>query len=270
MPALRTVERSSESFGSLLQYWRKARSLSQLALSTEARISSRHLCFIETGRASPSRDMVLRLADVLDVPLRSRNALLLAAGFAPVFAESTLNAPELAIVRSALDAILKQQQPYPAVVMNRSWDIMTTNAAAEHFFGFLLEGRTPPEQPNVLRLMFHPEALRPLVRNWSRVAETLIRRAHREAVGGVPDEQLKAVLAEIHSYPGVPQTWRSSDPALPLLPIIPITFVKGERVFSYFSTVTILGTPQDITAQELRIECFFPADDQTRRAALEV
>jgi transcriptional regulator with XRE-family HTH domain len=267
MPPPRRSSRAEESVGALLQFWRSARHLSQLALAHEAEISPRHLCFVETGRSKPSRDMVLRLADVLDVPLRSRNALLLAAGFAPVFAESDLNAPELAAVRGALDAILKQQEPFPAVVLNRSWDIIGTNTAADRFFGFLMEGQRPIAPPNVLRLMFHPEALRPFVANWLEVAETLYRRAHREAVGGVPDASLKHVLADIMSYPDVPQTWRSSDPSSSLLPIVPVTFRRAGRTFNFFSTVTTLGTPQDVTVQEIRIECFFPVDDATRREA---
>lgn len=267
MPQPRRPSRSGESVGPLLQFWRRARHLSQLALANEAEISPRHLCFVETGRARPSRDMVLRLADVLDVPLRSRNALLLAAGFAPVFAESDLDAPELAAVRGALDAILKQQEPYPAVVLDRRWDIVGTNRAADRFFGFLMEGQRAIDPPNVLRLMFHPEALRPFVVNWLEVGQALYRRAHREAVGGVPDAGLKRVLAEVASYPGVPETWRSSDPSSSLLPIVPVTFQRSGRTFHFFSTVTTLGTPQDVTVQEIRIECFFPVDDATRRQA---
>lgn len=267
MPQLLRSRRSAQSVGTLLAYWRKARRMSQLALASAAEISPRHLCFVETGRAKPSRDMVLLLADVLDVPLRSRNALLLAAGFAPVFAESDLDAPELAAVRSALDAILKQQEPYPAVILNRRWDIIGTNQPADRFFGFLMEGQQAIEPPNVLKLIFHPKRLRPFVANWPAVAETLFRRAHREAVGGVPDESLQKVLDEILTYPGVPQTWRSPDPASSLLPIVPVSFQKAGRSFNFFSTVTTLGTPQDVTVQEIRIECFFPVDDATRRAA---
>jgi hypothetical protein len=122
----------------------------------------------------------------------------------------------------------------------------------------------------VLKLIFHPEGLRPFVTNWLAVAETLYRRAHREAIGGVPDESLQKVLDEIMHYPGVPQTWRSADPASSLLPIVPVTFQKAGRTFNYFSTVTTLGTPQDVTVQEIRIECFFPVDDATRSAALRL
>lgn len=255
------------SVGALLQYWRKARHLSQLALATEAEISPRHLCFVETGRSRPSREMVLLLAGVLDVPLRERNALLLAAGFAPLYPETRLDAPELAAVRGALDAILRQQEPFPAVVMNRAWDIVSTNRAAARFFGFLLGDRPADPQPNVLRMMLRPGGARDLVTNWPAVAETLIRRVHREAVGGVEDERTQALLAELLAYPGVAEAWRRASRDAPQLPIIPVSFARDGRTFHFFSTVTTLGTPQDVTAQELRIECFFPADAETTQQA---
>lgn len=265
MPATR-ARRPRSSVGSLLQGWRRTRHLSQLALAAEAEISSRHLCFIETGRANPSREMVLLLASVLDVPLRERNALLLAAGFAPVYQESNMDGPELAAVRRALDAILGQQEPFPAVVMNRSWDIVRTNGAATRFFGLLLGARAAAGPANVLRMMFDPRGLRPFVANWEAVAEALVHRVHREAVGGVPDAPTRALLAEILRFPGVPAAWHTARPA-PVLPVVPVRFRKGELELDFFSTVTTLGTPQDITVQELRIECFFPADERTQRAA---
>lgn len=258
--------------GPLLKHWRNARRLSQLALAAEAEVSIRHLCFIETGRSAPSRAMVLKLAEVLDVPLRERNTLLLAAGFAPVYEESALDAPELAAVRGALDAILAQQEPYPALVMNRDWDILHTNAAAVRFFAFLRAGHgtSAPGPPNVLRRMFHPDGVRRHVTNWPDVAEALVRRARREAIGGVTDERAQRILAEVLAYPDVPASLASLagvDATAPLLPIVPVQYARGERRFDYFSTVTTLGTPQDVTLQELRIECFFPADDATRAEA---
>ena len=256
--------------GALLQHWRKARHLSQLALATEAEISPRHLCFVETGRARPSREMILLLASALDVPLRERNAMLLAGGFAPVYSERGLDAPELAAVRGALDAILDQQEPFPAVVMNRQWDIIATNRAAPRFFGYLLGGAAPDPRPNVLRMMLGPGAMRPHVANWEAVAQALVRRVHREALGGMADENTAKLLAEILAYPGVSEAWSRADRDLSLLPIVPVTFHKGRRVFSFFSTVTTLGTPQDITAQELRIECFFPHDPDTAAAARQL
>jgi transcriptional regulator with XRE-family HTH domain len=253
-------------FGPLLKHWRNARRLSQLALAAEAAVSIRHVSFIETGRAGPSRDMVLKLAEVLDVPLRERNTLLLAAGFAPVYQESALDAPALVEVRGALDAILAQQEPYPALVMDRDWNIRQTNAAAVRFFGFLQRGRTasPPGPANVLRRMFHPDGVRPHVLNWLDVAEALVRRARREAIGGFADERAQRILAEVLSYPGVPSSLKSLDATVPLLPIVPIRYCRDDRRFDFFSTVTTLGTPQDVTLQELRIECFFPANDETR------
>jgi transcriptional regulator with XRE-family HTH domain len=255
------------TLGALLQYWRRARNLSQLALAHEADVSPRHVCFLETGRAKPSRDMVLHLADTLGVPLRERNALLLAAGFAPMFRESTLDDPELAPVRTAIDAILKQQEPYPAVAMNRHWDIVAANRAATRFFAMLLDGRTPTGAGNVLRLMFHQDGLRPFVENWDAVAHALVRRVHREAVGGTLDAAGRALLSEVLDYPGVPARLRTPDLGVPLVPVVPVSFRHRGRAFNFFSAVTVLGTPQDITVQELRIESFFPLDAATDAAA---
>lgn len=255
------------AIGALLQYWRKTRNMSQLALANEAAVSSRHVCFLETGRAKPSREMVLHLADTLSVPLRERNALLLAAGYAPMFPESSLDAPQLASVRAAIDAILTQQEPYPAVVMNRGWDIVATNQAAARLFGLLLGRRTPPDAGNVLRLMFHPDGLRPCVTNWEAVARALVQRLHRETIGGVLDEGARKLLAEILDYPGVPASWRTLDLGPALLPVLPVSFQHGPLRFDFFSAVTVLGTPQDITLQELRIESFFPVDAATAAAA---
>ena len=270
------------TFGGILQYWRKARHLTQLALAIEADVSPRHVCFVETGRAKPSRDMVMLLASVLDVPLRERNMLLLAAGFAPIYRESNLEAAELAPVRAALEAILRQQEPYPAVVLDRHWDIVRTNTAATAFFSFLLDpgpaaGRgsapssagPPPSarRPNVLRLIFDERALKPWVANWPSVAEALITRVRREAVGGVEDAETIALVEEVLAYPGVPKSLRKPNLETPLLPVVPVSFAKGGKTFAFFSAVTTLGTPQDITVQELRIESFFPANAATEAAS---
>lgn len=255
--------------GPLLKHWRNARRLSQLTLAAQASVSIRHLCFLETGRARPSRAMVLRLAEVLDVPLRERNTLLLSAGFSPQYQESPLDAPALSAARGALDAILAQQEPFPALVMDRSWDIQHTNAAARRFFAYLNDEQeaTPLGPPNVLRRMFHPDGIRRHISNWHEVAEALIRRVRKEALGGVTDERAQRILDEVLDYPGVPQELRTLDPATPQLPIVPVHYVRAGRRFDYFSTVTTLGTPQDVTLQELRIECFFPMNDQTRTQA---
>jgi hypothetical protein len=157
-----------------------------------------------------------------------------------------------------------KQEPFPAVVMNRHWDIVVTNSAAQTFFSFLRDDR-PASAPNVVRMMFDPNELRPHVSNWETVGESLVRRVYREAVGGVPDEKTTALLKEVLAYPGVPSKWARSDSDTPLVPLIPVAFAKNGRRFTFFSAITTLGTPQDVTLQELRIECFFPMDDETER-----
>jgi len=263
--------------GTMLQQWRQTRGKSQLDLALAAAVSPRHVSFIETGRSSPSREMVLTLARALDIPLRERNALLLAAGYAPIYRETKLDAPELEPARRCLDLILKHQEPYPAVVMNRRWDILQTNSAADRLFAFLLRGsksqsksksKKQKRKPNVLRLMFDPNAVRPHVENWEAVAEALVQRVHREAVGGVLDQETRALMSEVLAYPGVPSRWAAIDPNVVLSPFVPVSFGKGSFSASYFSAVTTLGTPQDITLQEIRVECFYPANEATRRLEL--
>jgi len=254
-------------FGQLLAGWRRMRAKSQLELAIEARVSPRHVSFVETGRSIPSREMVLALATALDVPLRERNALLLAAGYAPIYREAPLDAPELEAARHALALILEHQEPYPAVVMNRYWDVLDANEAARDFLGFLSGDAAPAAPLNVVRQMLRPDGLRPHVTNWEEVAESLVQRVHREALGGVADERTRGLLAEVTAYPGVPARWRTFDPGVALGPLVPICFAKDDVVARYFSTVTTIGTAQDVTLQELRVECFFPADAATRDGA---
>ncbi len=261
--------RGASAGGSLLRRWREARHLSQLALSAEAGVSMRHLSFIETGRAKPSREMIHRLAEVMNVPLRERNALLLSAGFAPGYPEAGIDlaAPQLAPVRLALDAMLAQQEPFPAVVLSRHWDVLKANQAAGRLFSFLLGSGRQEEPANVVRLMFDPGGLRPWVKNWEAAAEALIRRVHREAVGAVLDEKTRQLLQEVLAYPGVPEQWARPELDQPLLPVVPVIFEKEGVTFSYFSAVTTIGTPQDVLLQEVRVESFFPMDIQTREQA---
>jgi transcriptional regulator with XRE-family HTH domain len=253
--------------GRLLQHWRQARRKSQLALALDARISARHLSFVESGRAKPSHDMVLKLASALDVPFRERNALMTAAGYAHVYRETGLAQPELAQVQKAIQLIFEHQEPYPAVVMDRHWNLINSNNAAKTFFGLLLAGTQAPEPPNVLRLMFHPDGLRPWVTNWEAVAPSLIQRVHREAIGGLPDPATLKLLEEITSFTGVSEALRRPDLNAPITPLLAVKFRKGKLALNFFSAVTTLGTPLDVTLQEIRIECFFPADEQTAAKA---
>lgn len=256
------------SFGRLLAEWRRVRGASQLDLATRADVSPRHVSFVETGRSKPSREMVLQLAGALDVPLRERNALLLAAGFAPLYRETKLDAPELDAARRALEFILDHQEPYPAVVLDRHWNILSMNGAGQRFVGLLTEGQPAiPGAPNVVRSVFHPHGLRPWIANWEEVASHLVQRVHREAVGGVTDDPTKRLLREVLSYPGVPERFRSPDVETAISPLVALDFRKGDVAARFFSTVTTLGTPQDVTLQEVRVECFFPADRATEAVA---
>jgi transcriptional regulator with XRE-family HTH domain len=250
--------------GRLIQHWRRVRNKSQLSLALQAGVSARHIGFLELGRANPSREMILLLAGVLDVPLRERNALLLAAGFAPIYTETGLEAPEMRHARTAIGLILKHQEPYPAVVMDRHWNMLSSNGAASRFFGRLITLPSGGPPANIIRLMFDPAGLRPFVANWEAVAEALIQRIHREALGGVSDAGTASLLKEVLAYPGVPGRWRLPDLLAPFpRPFLAVLFRKGRQAWDFFSTVTTLGTPLDVTLQEIRIECFFPADEQT-------
>jgi transcriptional regulator with XRE-family HTH domain len=255
--------------GQLLQDWRRTRGKSQLALSLDSGVSTRHLSFIESGRANPSRDMVLLLADALDVPLRERNDLLTAAGYAEMYRENGLSQPALAQARQAIDLILERQKPFPAVVMDRHWTIVTTNRPAEQLFARLLAGRSLPGPPNVIRLMFHPEGVRRCVTNWEAVAGSLLRRMHREAIGGRLDDGLRALFNEALALAGMPARLLLAGKTTPDEAVLPVQFRHAGLALDFFSTLTTLGTPRDVTLQEIRIECFHPANEETDRRARE-
>jgi len=260
---------AESAFGPLLRQWRARRRMSQLDLAAEAEISSRHLSFIETGRAGPSREMVRLLAQVLDVPLRDRNALLTAAGYAPIYRETRLEAPAMAQARRALDFILRQQEPYPALVLDRHWNVLDVNEGSARVQQAFLDSAAVAElgTPNAMRLMFHPRAFRPHIVNWEAIAASLIQWLHRDALSGFADSETRALLQELLSYPDVPRHWRTLDVEASTTPFLPIEFSKDELSLRYFTTLTSLGTPHDITLQELRIECFFPADEATEAAS---
>ena len=256
-------------FGRLLRQWRSRRGMSQLDLSVDAEISSRHLSFLETGRAQPSREMALRLARVLDVPLRDRNDLLTMAGYAPIYRETALDAPDMAHVRRALDFILRQQEPYPALVLDRHWNVLKVNDGSARVQAMFLDPATVATlgAPNAMRLMFHPQAFRPYIVNWEATAASLIQWLHRDVLRGFGDAATRGLLEELLSYPDVPRHWRTLDLDASTAPFLPIEFRKGDVILRYFTTLTSLGTPHDVTLQELRIESFFPADEATEEAS---
>ncbi len=263
-------ESKRTAFGRVLRDWRTARGLSQLELALNGEVSQRHISFLESGRAQPSRDMVLQLATVLDIPLREQNTMLEAAGFAHVFKARELSDPQMAQVRKALECML-QQQPYPAMVIDRHWNLQMGNAASTQLMGWLMPPTagptdlTPHGQVNVLRLLFHPEGVRPFVGNWREVAGALIERLHREAVADGQSEATMAFLEELLGYPDVPRDWFAPNWEAWTAPILTLQLVKDDLELNFFSTITTLGTPRDVTLQELHIEHFFPADTMTER-----
>src|SRR5574341_544569 len=257
-------ESQSNSLGVLLKQWRERRRMSQLSLALEAEISSRHLSFMETGRRRPSREMVLLLAQVLEVPPRSRNDLLAAAGYAPIYRESSLDAPELAQFRRALDFMLQQQEPYPAIVVDRYWNVLLGNEGTNRFLGIFLtsESIAALGPANAMRLICHPKGLRPYIVNWEITAAVLIQWLHRDLLRNA-DAGTQLLLDEILAYPDVPRNWRMLDLDAPAAPFLTIEMQKGDMQLKFFSTLTALGTPYDITLHELRIENYFPADEIT-------
>jgi transcriptional regulator with XRE-family HTH domain len=248
--------------GVLLRQWRDVRGKTQLDLSLDAGVSQKHISFVESGRSIPSRQMLLDLAQALDVPLRERNQLLMAAGYAPLYSDQALEAPLMNSISRALQRMLRQHEPFPAIVMDRHWNVLMTNNAAPRLFNCFIDMAARPSPRNLLHLMFDPKGMRPFVANWPETARGLLGRVYREALGRVIDETTKALLAELSQYPGVKPEWRVPPPGA-TMPMIPLTFVKEGVRLNYFSMVTTVGTPQTVTAEELRLECMFPADDAT-------
>jgi transcriptional regulator with XRE-family HTH domain len=247
--------------GAMLRYWRERRAKSQLELSLDAGVSQRHISFIEVGRSQPSRQMLVDLATALDMPLRDRNTLLLAGGYAPIYPDGAWDDPEMAVISRALERMLRQHEPFPALVIDRYWNVLMTNQAAPRFFGSFCDLSARPKPRNMLELMFDPAGMRPFIADFPAVAASLMQRVHRETVGRVADAGTKDLLARLLAFPDVePQDAAGVQAAMP---VIPLGFVKAGKRLNYFSMVTTVGTPRTVAAQELRIECMFPADEET-------
>jgi transcriptional regulator with XRE-family HTH domain len=266
--AARSATTPAAYFGVLLRQWRTVRRISQLTLALDADISTRHLSCVETGRAQPSREMVLRLAEALEIPLRERNTLLLAAGYAALYRQTSLDAPEMDAARQAVDLLLKQLEPYPGSVIDRYWNTLRMNSGMRHFLGrFPISDSVKPH--NGVRFVFHPKGLRPFIENWESVAARIIQRVHREVVANPSDETMKCFLEELLSYPTVPSRWRVLDVDNSPPPFLTINYRWNNSTLRWFSTLATFGSPQDIALQEMRIETFFPADEATRAALME-
>lgn len=245
-----------------MREWRAARRLSQLDLALAADVSARHLSCVETGKAQASRDMITRLADALDMSLRERNALLVAAGYAPKYPETALATPELTQIRRAIEFMINHQEPYPAFLLNRHWDILMANRAAARIANFVLRGASSLHA-NMVRQIFDPNDLRSGIANWEEVAGDLIRHLHNVVSATPSDAKARALLDEALSYPGVPKQWRVRDPGVAPSPLLTTVFRVDGRQLSFFSTITTFGTPRDVTIDELHIESCFPMDQET-------
>jgi transcriptional regulator with XRE-family HTH domain len=264
-PRYRCAMATVRPVGDHLREWRQRRRMSQLDLAVDAEISTRHLSFLETGRSQPSRDMVLRLAERLDVPLRERNMLLVSAGFAPVFPERTMGDPALGAARRAVDLVLKGHEPYPAIAVDRHWTLIAHNRLVPLLVAIADEEvRKPPI--NVLRLSLHPKGLAPHIANLAEWREHLLARLRRQ-VDVTADPAMVDLLKELSGYPKP----RSPQPVSRNIErdaavVVPLRLVTPNGVLSFISTITVFGTPIDITLSELALETFFPADAATGEA----
>ena len=251
--------------GELLKAWRQRRRLSQLDLAGEAEVSARHLSFVETGRAKPSRELLLHLAEHLDVPLRERNTLLFAAGYAPVHRHTPLEDDAMAPIRAALDKILSGHEPFPAIIVDRHWDLVAANAAALNLFADTVAPELLAPPVNAMKLGLHPDGLAPRILNFAEWSAHLLERLHRQ-LALTADPDIARLVDELRGYPGVVDTpMVLTDPASMLFVPLRMRGPKDEEL-SFFSTIATFGTAVDITLAELSIESLFPADKATERA----
>ncbi len=266
--SLSTLERrpsGENAFPQLLKTWRQKRRMSQLELALSSGVSQRHVSFLESGRAKPSRSMILQLSETLEVPLRDRNAWLTAAGFAPVFKARPLDDPQMSQVMSAVRMMLTNHEPFPAIAIDRAWNIRMSNRPFEALgamIGSDVWTRVGGENRNLMRLFFHPNGIKPFVSNWAAIAPLLWHRAQREAeaLGG---QEMKLVLSELSQHQDAETLWAAEDAAL--VPVLPLEVEKDGARVSLFTVIATFGTAQDVTADELRIESFFPADKATEQ-----
>jgi transcriptional regulator with XRE-family HTH domain len=254
-------------FSALLRHWRTRRGMSQLDLALAAEVSSRHVSFLETGRAQPSREMVLLLAATLDVPLRDQNVLLVAAGFAPAFTEPGLEDGMPPAIGHAIERMLTHHEPFPMAVMTRTYDLMKINQAGGRVLStMVLDPAALGHPPNLMRALFDPRLTRTFVIDWERTARELLSRLHRESLGRPGDEALSSLVGTLLEYPDVPAEFRQADFTAPNEPAFTLRLQRGDLKLAFLTTVTAFNAPQNITLEELRIESYFPLDDATASA----
>lgn len=254
-------------FPALLKHWRSRRGWSQLDLSLAAEISSRHVSFLETGRAQPSREMVLRLGSTLDLSLRDQNALLHAAGFPEEFDEPGMDAELPGAVGQAIDRMLAQHEPYPMIVMDRLYNVLRTNDGATRLLGKMVaDPSAMSARLNVFHALFDSRLARPFVVEWERIAHALVARLHRESLANPDDPELMALVRSLFEYPDVPESWRQPDFTVPNGATLSIRLKRDALDLEFLTTVTAFNAPQNVTLEELRIESYFPLNDATAKA----
>jgi transcriptional regulator with XRE-family HTH domain len=257
---------AASSYGGILREWRRARGASQLELSLLCGLSQKHLSFLESGRSRPSRGMVLHLASALGVPLRQQNAMLLAAGFAPIYKERSLQSPEMRPIERAFSYVLQQQEPFPAIVVDRAYNILRANDGMAMLLAFLSGAAPLPgdQPPNAVELTLRPDGLRPWIENWEEVATWLLRRLRAEAmIEGAGSRPHLDTLKRLRALPGVNELERAAQHEQDLPPTLVIRFAKGQTRLSLFSVIASLGTPLDVSLQGVHVELFFAADEAT-------
>ena len=270
MPKQDLQDNAAGQFSSLLKHWRSVRRLTQIELAVDANVSARHLCFLETGRSQPSREMVQLLGSALDLPLEERNALHVAAGFVPPYGDKGLAADNLQPVQQALDFMLRQQEPYPGIVVDGRWDVRMRNQGSARLLkpfrdSYQMEAGIAD---NAMHVVFHPKGLRPFIVNWEEFAGQMMQILHRDVAQG--SRAAARLFDEIMAYPGLPAGWRHPRQASAASPVMMIHLAKGDFRLAFFSTFTTLAMPTDAALQQIKIECFFPADDATAEIARQM
>jgi transcriptional regulator with XRE-family HTH domain len=254
-------------FSALLRDWRSRRGMSQLDLAVAADVSSRHVSFLETGRAEPSREMVLRLAGTLNLPLREQNAMLRAAGFIDEFAEPDVRGDLPGSIAAALDRMFAAHEPFPIVAVDRRYDVLRLNAGGARLLGrFVADPSALASPPNLFLTLFDPRAARRFVVDWERVAHTMIARLHREVLARAGDAELASLLGTLLAFPGVPASWRQPDFSAPADPVLTLHLRRDSLDLAFLTTITSFSAPQNVTLEELRIESYYPLDEATAAA----
>jgi transcriptional regulator with XRE-family HTH domain len=254
-------------FSALLRHWRTRRGMSQLDLAIAADVSGRHISFLETGRAQPSREMILTLAAALDVPLRDQNVLLRSAGFASAFGELTFDREMPPALERAIDRMFAQQEPFPMSAATRSYDILKGNRAMTRVLGrFVLDPAAMGNPPNVMRMLFDPRLSRTFVVDWERSARLVLSRLHRDSLSRPGDATLSGLLRALLEYPDVPESFRQPDFSVPSEPTFTVRLRRGDLELAFLTTITVFSAPQDVTLEELFLESYFPIDDATALA----